>query len=88
MFSVSNGVKEFGNRNLAPLKEYLDNVSSETPHQYFSARGGSASGRQDSCRMSEIKSKLDKSDIDPVRDFCNFSYGYFLKSSIICILMS
>jgi len=43
-------LEEFKNRNLFPLKEYLDNVSSETPHQYF----------QDGERMSEVKSKFDK----------------------------
>ncbi|MDO8620034.1 MAG: hypothetical protein Q7R64_01645 [bacterium] len=46
-------LEEFRNRNLTPLKEYLDNVSSETPHQYFSEGG----------RMSEIKSKFDKADM-------------------------
>ena len=46
-------LEEFKNRNLTPLKEYLDNVSSETPHQYFSEGG----------RMSEIKSKFDKADM-------------------------
>ncbi len=50
--------EEYRNRRLQPLKEFLDNISSVTPHQYFSAAGG-----QDSCRMSEIRSKLDKSDM-------------------------
>jgi ATP-dependent exoDNAse (exonuclease V) beta subunit len=44
-------LEEFGNRYFGPLKEYLDNVSSETPHQYF------AEGE----RMSDIRSKFDKS---------------------------
>ncbi len=44
-------LEEFGNRRFFPLKEYLDNVSSETPHQYF----------QQGERMSEIRSKFDKS---------------------------
>jgi len=44
-------LEEFGNRYFGPLKEYLDNVSSETPHQYF----------QEGERMSEIRSKFDKS---------------------------
>ena len=43
-------LEEFRNRNLVPLEEYLDNVSSETPHQYF----------QDGERMSEVRSKFDK----------------------------
>ena len=46
-------LEEFKNRVLRPLKDYLDNVSSETPHQYF------AEGE----RMSEIKSKFDKADM-------------------------
>jgi ATP-dependent exoDNAse (exonuclease V) beta subunit len=44
---------EFKNRGLAPLKDYLDNISAETPHQYF----------QDGERMSEIRSKFDKADM-------------------------
>lgn len=44
---------EFRNHALAPLKSYLDNISSETPHQYF----------QDGERMSEIRSKFDKADM-------------------------
>lgn len=43
-------LQEFVNRRFYPLKEYLDNVSSETPHQYF----------QEGERMSEIRSKFDK----------------------------
>ena len=50
---ISLMLEEFRNRVLGPLKEYLDNVSSETPHQYF----------QDGERMSEIKSKFDKADM-------------------------
>lgn len=46
-------LEEFRNRNLFPIKEYLDNISSETPHQYF----------QDGERMSEIRSKFDKADM-------------------------
>lgn len=42
-------LEEFGNRNLYRLKEYLDAVSSETPHQYF----------QDGERMSDMRSKFD-----------------------------
>ncbi len=44
---------EFGNRNLRRLKEYLDAVSSETPHQYF------AEGE----RMSEVRSKFSVADM-------------------------
>lgn len=46
-------LEEFKNRVLAPLKTYLDNVSSETPHQFF----------QDGERMSEIRSKFNKADM-------------------------
>jgi len=46
-------LEEFKNRVLTPLKTYLDNVSSETPHQFF----------QDGERMSEIRSKFDKADM-------------------------
>ncbi|PJC49233.1 hypothetical protein CO033_02635 [Candidatus Nomurabacteria bacterium CG_4_9_14_0_2_um_filter_32_10] len=55
-------LEEFKNRNLRPLKNYLDNVSSETPHQYF----------QDGERMSEIRSKFDKADMI-VRSKSNFA---------------
>jgi transposase-like protein len=55
-------LEEFKNRALSPLKDYLDNISSETPHQYF----------QDGERMSEIKSKFDKADM-VVRSKFNFA---------------
>src|SRR3989344_9371226 len=46
-------LQEFKNRHFEPLKEYLDGVSSETPHQYF----------QEGVRISEIKTKFDKSQM-------------------------
>ena len=46
-------LEEFGNRNLKRLKEYLDAVSSETPHQYFQEGG----------RMSDVRSKFDTADM-------------------------
>ena len=46
-------LEEFSNRYLRPIKEYLDAVSSETPHQYF------AEGE----RMSEVRSKFDTADM-------------------------
>ena len=55
-------LEEFKNRVLSPLKNYLDSVSSETPHQYFQAGE----------RMSEIKSKFDKADMI-VRSKSNFA---------------
>lgn len=46
-------LEEYKNRNFGRLMEYLDAVTTETPHQYFS----------DGARMSEIKSKFDKTDM-------------------------
>ena len=46
-------LEDFRNYRLSPLKEYLDNVSSVTPHQYF----------QQGERMSEIRSKFDKAEM-------------------------
>ncbi|MDO8566505.1 MAG: hypothetical protein Q7S04_04995 [Candidatus Moranbacteria bacterium] len=55
-------LEEFKNSRFGRLKEYLDNVSSETPHQYF----------QDGERMSEIRTKFDKTDMI-VRSKTNFA---------------
>src|ERR1035437_9846873 len=44
---------EFKNRNLRRLQEYLNAVSSETPHQYFT----------DGERMSEVRSKFSTADM-------------------------
>ena len=46
-------LQEFKNQRFGPLKEYLEAVSSETPHQYF----------QDGLRISEIKTKFDKAQM-------------------------
>jgi transposase-like protein len=46
-------LQEFGNRNFRPLQDFLNNISSETPHQYF----------QKGARMSEIKSKFNKAEM-------------------------
>ena len=46
-------LQEFKNRHFEPLKDYLDGISSETPHQYF----------QEGVRISEIKTKFDKSQM-------------------------
>lgn len=46
-------LEEFKNRNLRRVKEYLDAVSSETPHQYFA----------DGERMSEVRSKFSTADM-------------------------
>jgi transposase-like protein len=44
---------EFKNRNLRRLQEYLNAVSSETPHQYF----------QEGERMSDVRSKFSTADM-------------------------
>lgn len=46
-------LEEYKNRNFGRLMEFLDAISTETPHQYFS----------EGERMSEIKSKFDKTDM-------------------------
>ena len=46
-------LEEYKNRGFGRLMEYLDAVSTETPHQYFA----------DGERMSEIKSKFDKAEM-------------------------
>lgn len=46
-------LEEFKNRSFGRLMEYLDAVSTETPHQYF------AEGE----RMSEVRSKFDKAEM-------------------------
>ncbi len=48
-------LEEYRNRGFGRLMEYLDAVSTETPHQYFS--------NKDSGRMSEIKSKFSKANM-------------------------
>ena len=63
---------EFGNRNLRRLKEYLNAVSSETPHQYF----------QDGERMSEVKSKFSTADmiVKSKFNFANKLAAFVLQS--------
>ena len=63
-------LEEFGNRNLWRMKDYLDNVSSETPHQYF----------EQGERMSEVRSKLDKSEmvVKTKFNFANRLAGFVL----------
>ncbi len=65
-------MEEFKNRRFGRLKEYLDNVSSETPHQYF------AEGE----RMSEIRSKFDKTDmiVRSKHNFANDLAEFVLRS--------
>lgn len=65
-------MEEFKNRRFGRLKEYLENVSSETPHQYF----------QDGERMSEIRSKFDKTDmiVRSKHNFANDLAEFVLRS--------
>ncbi len=65
-------MEEFKNRRFGRLKEYLDNVSSETPHQYFA----------DGERMSEIRSKFDKTDmiVKSKHNFANDLAEFVLRS--------
>jgi hypothetical protein len=67
-------LEEFRNRNLKPLKEYLDSVSTETPHQYFQEGG----------RMSEIKTKFDKADmiVKSKENFANHLASFVLKAVV------
>lgn len=55
-------LEEYKNRNFGRLMEYLDVVSTDTPHQYFA----------DGARMSEIRSKFDKTEM-VVRGKTNFA---------------
>lgn len=65
-------LEEFGNRYFGPLKEYLDNVSSETPHQYF----------QQGERMSEIRSKFSRADmlVKTKNNFANRLAAFVLQA--------
>jgi hypothetical protein len=63
-------LEEFGNRNLSRMKDYLDAVTSETPHQYF----------QDGERMSEVRSKFSTADmiVKSKFNFANKLAGFVL----------
>lgn len=65
-------MEEFKNRRFGRLNEYLNAVSSETPHQYF----------QDGERMSEIRSKFDKTDmiVKSKHNFANDLAEFVLRS--------
>ena len=67
-------LEEFKNRRFDRLVEYLNNVSSETPHQYFA----------DGERMSEIRSKFDKTDmiIKSKSNFANKTAEFVLHSVV------
>ena len=65
-------MEEYKNRRFGRLKEYLEAVSSETPHQYF----------QDGERMSEIRTKFDKTDmlVKSKHNFANQLAEFVLRS--------
>ncbi len=65
-------LEEFKNRRFDRLKQYLDAVSSETPHQYFA----------DGERMSEIRSTFDKADmiVKSKHNFANELAAFVLPS--------
>lgn len=65
-------LEEFGNRHLFRLKEYLDAVSSETPHQYF----------QNGERMSDMRSKFDTADmiVKSKTNYANHLAAFVLQS--------
>jgi transposase-like protein len=65
-------LEEFGNRNLWRMKDYLDAVTSETPHQYF----------QDGERMSEVRSKFSTADmiVKSKFNFANKLAGFVLQA--------
>lgn len=65
-------LEEFGNRNLGRMKDYLDAVTSETPHQYF----------QDGERMSDVRSKFSTADliVKSKFNFANKLAGFVLQA--------
>ena len=65
-------LEEYKNRRFDRLKQYLDAVSSETPHQFFA----------DGARMSEVKSKFDKADmiVKSKHNFANDLVAFVLPS--------
>jgi len=66
-------LQEFKNQRFGPLKEYLEAVSSETPHQYF----------QDGLRISEIKTKFDKAQMIIYLEQARGIYGSKLDFDLI-----
>lgn len=64
--------EQFKNSRFGPLKDYLDAVSAETPHQYF----------QEGIRISEIKTKFDKAQmiIRGKKNYANELASFVLQS--------
>lgn len=59
-------LEEFKNRRFGRLMEFLDAVSTETPHQFFSDGEhpkSTSNGFAERARMSEVRSKFDKTDM-------------------------
>src|SRR3989338_8803254 len=66
-------IKEmYKHKKFEALKDYLDAVSSETPHQYF----------QDGIRISEIKTKFDKSQmiVRSKKNYANMLADFVLQA--------
>jgi len=66
-------LEEFKNKNFRSLKDFLDSVSSETPHQNF----------LEGERMSEVRSKFDRTDmiVKSKQNFANSLTAFALKGA-------
>lgn len=64
--------EDYKHRKFEPLMDYLDAVSSETPHQYF----------QEGLRISEVRSKFDKAQmiVRSKKNYANELAGFVLQS--------
>jgi hypothetical protein len=66
-------LEEYKNRDFRPLKDFLDSVASETPHQHF----------LEGERMSEIRSKFGKADmvVKSKKNYANYLTSFALKGA-------
>ena len=66
-------LEEYKNRDFRPLKDFLDSVASETPHQQF----------LEGERMSEIRSKFGKADmvVKSKKNYANYLTDFALKGA-------
>jgi transposase-like protein len=66
-------LEEYKNRDFRPLKDFLDSVASETPHQCF----------LEGERMSEIRSKFGKADmiVKSKKNYANYLTDFALKGA-------
>lgn len=64
--------EHYKHRKFEPLMDYLDAVSSETPHQYF----------QEGLRISEVRSKFDRAQmiVRAKKNYANELAGFVLQS--------